>query len=113
MFYTRAHVRSLEAQIERLERQLAEAHAERKDLLDRLLERRNVERIQPKPQPVIPESVQVIHPFGSAATPDMVEAAKESWVGEEAAYLQAEHGMSEMQAREMAEQRWLSEHKAR
>jgi hypothetical protein len=111
VFYTRAHVRALEAQISRLEQLLAEEKVERRSLLDRLLSKHNVEPVQPKPQPAIPDNMQVIHPFGSAATPEMIDALKESWVNEEAQYLSAEHGMTETQAKEMAERRWLSEHR--
>lgn len=112
MFYTKAHVFALEAQIKRLEQLLADEKSERKQLLDRLLEKRNVEPIQPKPQPTIPETVQVISPFGGGTTPELVEALKESWMGEEMAYHQAEHGLSETQAREAAERGWLNQHRA-
>jgi hypothetical protein len=112
VFYTKAHVLALEAQIERLEQLLADEKSERRQLQDRLLEKRNIEPIQPKLQPSIPDTVQVISPFGGGTTPELVGALKDSWVGEEAAYLQAEHGMAEMQAKEMAEQRWIDQHKA-
>lgn len=112
MFYSRAHVRALEAQISRLEAQLADEKAERRSLLDTLLQKHNFAPIQPQPPVKVPDNVQVIHPFGSAATPEMVDALKDSWVSEESQYLMAEHGMADGQAREMAERRWVSEHRA-
>lgn len=132
MLYTRAHVRSLEAQIARLEQtyleqlqRLAETYSaqiaelkqslaaerkERKQLLDRLLAKANIEPVADKPPPKV-EAVPIISPFGSSATPEMFEAYKESWISEEAVYLQAEQGMSEQQAQATAEKKFIAQHR--
>lgn len=110
MFHTKTLIRALESQISRLEQLLEKERTERQQLLDRLLEKRNIEPVQPKPERSSPNPIQIISPFGNAATPEMVDALKESWVQEESFYLQAEHGLPELRAREMAEQRWVSEH---
>lgn len=111
MLTTRAHAADLRAQIERLAKQLEEERAERARLLDRLLERHNYAPLAEQPRAAVGPPVRIISPFGGGATPEMTEAMRESWVMEEAAYLEAEQGFAPAQAREMAEQRWLSEHR--
>lgn len=110
MFATNAHVNDLRAQIERLAKQLEEERAERARLLDRLLERHNYAPLAelPKAPPISP--VQVISPFGGGATPEMIDATKQSFVDEEIAYLQAEHSMTLEQAQATAEREWLVRH---
>lgn len=112
MFTTRAHADDLRAQIDRLAQQLEAERAERAKLLDRLLERHNYAPLAEPAKTVVGPPVQIISPFGGGATPEMIESSRASWVNEEAAYLEVEHGMTPVQAREMAEQRWLSEHRA-
>lgn len=112
MFYTRSHVRALEAQIDYLKAELEKSHLQANALLDRLLQRHNIEPVRPSPQPVTPEPTQLISPFGQVNTPEMAEAFRESWTNEEAAYLMAEEGYADGQAREMAERRFISQHKA-
>lgn len=109
---TRSHVQALEAEIAWLKEQLADLTVERRQLQDRLLARANVEPITQKPQPKLPETVQIVTPFGNGATPEIVDAMKESWMGEEAAYLMSEHGLTEEQAKVEAERGWLAQHKA-
>ena len=123
MFYTRAHIQALEAQISRLEQShvseisrleqlLAEERNERRELLNRLLEKRNIEPIAAKPEPKLPDTVQSVTPFGNGGTPEVVGLMKESWLGEEAAYLMEEHGMTEEQAKSAAERNWVAENRA-
>ena len=113
MFGYAAHIADLRAQIEQLERLLVEERGEKRHLLDCLLQKNNAsplkETIAPQPtQPV----VQFMHPFGGGATPEMVEAATQSAIDEETAYLMAEQNYPEEQARMMAEQRFLKEYRA-
>jgi len=112
LFYTKAHVLALKAEIAWLRQQLADATDERRQLQDRLLAKQNIEPLAKKPQPKLPDTVQIISPFGNAATPEVVDAMKESWICEEASYLQGEHGLTDQQAREQAEKHWIAEHKA-
>ena len=111
MFHAKALIATLQAQISRLEQLLEKERNERQQLLDRLLAKNNVEPVQPKPEARAKNPIQIVSPFGNAATPEMVEALKDSWVQEETFYLIAEHGLPEAQAKEMAEARWISEHK--
>lgn len=110
MLTTKAHADDLRAQIERLARELEAERAERARLLDRLLERHNYAPLAelPKAPPVSP--VQVISPFGGGATPEMIDAMRQSFVDEEIAYLQAEHSMTPEQAQATAEREWLARH---
>ena len=129
MFYSKAHVLALEAQIESLKAELKESRLaqetqieylkgelnasrlQEKALLDRLLAKNNLEPVQQPPAslPKIPENV--IHPYGQV-TPEMAELSKESFIGEEMAYLMGEHGMTEEQAREGAEKEFNRRYKA-
>jgi hypothetical protein len=110
MFTTKAHADDLRAQIVRLEKQLEEERAERSRLLDRLLERHNFAPLAEPPKVSAAPPMQIISPFGGGATPEMIDAMKQSFVDEEIAYLQAEHAMTPEQAREKAEREWLTRH---
>jgi len=106
MFATISHVNDLRAEIARLERMLEQERAEKRELLDRLLQKNNIAPTSAASvQPVAPV-MEVISPFGSAATPEMVDSLRESWIAEEAAYLQFEQNMPTDQAQAIAEQHW-------
>lgn len=107
MFTTTAHVKSLQAEIARLERLLQEERAENGKLLDLLLQRHNMTPVHAEPTPVpAAPPVQIISPFGGAATPETLSAIEESWLREETEFLTQEHGLSPEQARQQAAHNW-------
>lgn len=106
MFSSSAHIADLKAQIAQLERLLEAERAENRHLLDCLLQKQNAAPMaqQPLKEPIPP--VQFVHPYGGAATPEMIEAATQVAIDEEIAYLMAEENFSEDHARARAEQKF-------
>lgn len=108
MFYSKAHVEALNAQIEYLKAQLAEAKQECKDLLDRVLLKANVTPVS-EPLASSREPIQVIAPMG-VIPGEMEDLVKQSWLRTEAEHWMNE-GYDEFRAKQMAEQEYLKQHR--
>lgn len=113
MIYFRPHVRALERQIDDLQRRLSDAETERRELLDRLLERNNYQPIrqsaaesETQEMPV----VQLISPFNSIPL-EAQDAIKESWLREETEYVMMAQGLDEPRARAVAESNWEAQNR--
>lgn len=105
MFYTKSHVRALEAQIADLQAKLAEARQERLSLLDRLLAKNNLKPIQEVKKQAV---VEMVTPWG-AAVGEIEDGLRASFIAEEKAYLMAQ-GHTEERAEALAEQEYRSRH---
>ena len=108
MIYFRPHVRALERQIDDLTKRLSEADAERRELLDRLLEKNNYQPIRQSAAESTPQEkpvVQLISPF-NAIPPEAQDAIKESWLREETEYVMATQGLDLDRAFAVAQSNW-------
>lgn len=107
MFYTRAHVEALNAQIEFLKGELAKSQQENKDLLDRLLLKHSVTPISEPIQSKDP--IQVLTPFG-VLPGEMEDLVKDSWIRDEMEHWINE-GYDEIRARQIANDEYLRQHR--
>lgn len=110
MFFTRAHVLSLEAQIADLKQRLDASERERSTLLDRLLAKNNIEPTSAQPLVRSDTTLRVLSP-STASTPDEQAAYETSWMDEEIRYQMMQHGYSEDRAREIARVNYVEFHK--
>lgn len=110
MFYSRGHARALQAQIDDLKARLAEADTERRELLNRLLEKHNISPlVQSESGPVSQPKIEVLSPWG-AIPAEAEDAIRESWLKEETQYLMGTTGIDEDRARQAAEQAYIAQH---
>lgn len=110
MLYTRAYVRLLSDTISELRARNERLEVERSELLNRLLERRNIEPLRESTdeQTVQARSpIQIISP-SSSMLPEMEDAVKNSWIREEMAYIQQIEGVeNEDVAESLANDRYV------
>jgi len=109
MFYSRSYVRVLTETISDLRARNDRLESERSELLNRLLERNNIDPIRESTaQAVQPRnSIQIISP-ASSMLPEMEEAVKDSWVKEEMTYIQQVEGVENADVAEnLANDRYL------
>lgn len=112
MFFTRAHVSALEAQIADLKERLDKSERERAVLLDRLLAKNNIEptrQVTLDPPDTKRPVIEILSPFG-VNPPEIEDGVRASWVAEETDYLMMVKGLDAERAKIQAEQNYLSQY---
>lgn len=113
MFYSRAYVQLLQDTVSELRARNERLEAERVGILDRLLERKNIEPLRQSADEGASQmrpAIQIISPTG-AMLPEMEDAVKESWVAEETQYIIDQQGLDYDRARTEAERAWVQYNK--
>ena len=111
MLYLRSTVQALQSQIDDLRQRLDASEQERKDLLDRLLSRNNVEPLrQSEPARATAPPIQYIAPFGVQPA-EIEQPLRDSWIEEETAYVMQTTGMDWERSHAEAQRRYIGQHR--